>query len=158
MMVILQWRHNRHECISNHQLSDCLLNRLFRRRSKKISKLRDTGLCAGNSPVTGEFPAQIASNNLKVDEIWIITAIHEVYVLWVKQNYSNVTWDTNPGCRYNWDIKPKSAITYLFYASSKRNVTCVTLLIPFALNHSSRDIHQHLSTVAKANTIWLETV
>ena len=27
-----------------------------------MSKLRVTGLCAGNSPVTGEFPAQIASN------------------------------------------------------------------------------------------------
>ena len=29
-----------------------------RRRSKKTSKLRVTGLCAENSPVTGEFPAQ----------------------------------------------------------------------------------------------------
>ena len=32
------------------------------RRSKKTSKLRVTGLCAGNSPETGEFPAQRASN------------------------------------------------------------------------------------------------
>ena len=31
-------------------------------RSKKTSKLRVTGLCAGNSPVAGEFPAQMASN------------------------------------------------------------------------------------------------
>ena len=37
----------------NHQPHDCLLNRLFRRRSKKISKLRVTGLFAGNSPGTG---------------------------------------------------------------------------------------------------------
>ena len=29
---------------------------------KKKSKLRVTGLCAGNSPVTDEFPAQRASN------------------------------------------------------------------------------------------------
>ena len=28
----------------------------------KTSKLRFTSLCAGNSPVTGEFPAQRASN------------------------------------------------------------------------------------------------
>ena len=42
------------------QLHDCLLNRLFMRRSKKTSKLGVTGLCAGNSPGTGEFPAQIA--------------------------------------------------------------------------------------------------
>ena len=39
---------------------DCLLDRLFRRRSKKTSKLRVTGLCEGNSPVAGEFPAQSA--------------------------------------------------------------------------------------------------
>ena len=30
--------------------------------SKKTSKLRVTGLCAGNSPGTGEFPAQMASD------------------------------------------------------------------------------------------------
>ena len=58
----LQWRHNERDGVSNHQPSDCLLNRLFRRRSKKTSKLRVTGLCAGNSPVTGEIPAQKASN------------------------------------------------------------------------------------------------
>ena len=40
-----------------------------RRRSKKTSKLRVTGLCEGNSPVTDEFPAQSASNAEKVS-IW----------------------------------------------------------------------------------------
>ena len=36
---------------------------------KKTSTLRVTGLCAGNSPVTGEFPAQMASNTETVS-IW----------------------------------------------------------------------------------------
>ena len=45
----LHWRHNGYDSVSNHQPHDCLLNRLFRRRSKKTSKLRVTGLCAGNS-------------------------------------------------------------------------------------------------------------
>ena len=54
----LQWRHNDHDGVSNHQPHGSLLNLLFRRRSKKTSKLRVTGLCAG----TGEFPAQRASN------------------------------------------------------------------------------------------------
>ena len=45
----LQWRHNDHDCVSNHQPRCCLLNRLFRRRSKKTSKLHVTGLCVGNS-------------------------------------------------------------------------------------------------------------
>ena len=58
----LHWRHNGCDGVSNHQPRDCLLNGLFRRRSKKTSKRRVTGLCAGNSPLTGEFPAQRASN------------------------------------------------------------------------------------------------
>ena len=45
----LRWRHNGRDGISNHQPHDCLLNRLFRRRWNKTSKLRVTGLCAGNS-------------------------------------------------------------------------------------------------------------
>ena len=45
-----RWRHNDHAGVSNHQPNGCLLNRLFRRRSKKTSNLRVTGLCAGNSP------------------------------------------------------------------------------------------------------------
>ena len=57
----LQWRHNGQDTVSNHQPHDCLLNCVFRRRSEKTSKLRVTGLCAGNSPGTGEFPAQMAS-------------------------------------------------------------------------------------------------
>ena len=57
----LQWRFNGRDSVSNHQPHNCLLNRLFRRRSKKTSKLRVTGLCEGNSPGTGEFPAQRAS-------------------------------------------------------------------------------------------------
>ena len=48
--VSLHWRHNNHDGVSNHQPHACLLNRLFERRSKKTSKLRVTGLCAGNSP------------------------------------------------------------------------------------------------------------
>ena len=59
---ILQRRHNGSNGVSNDQPNDCLLSRLFGRRSKKTSKFRVTGLCAGNSPVIGEFPAQRASN------------------------------------------------------------------------------------------------
>ena len=46
----LQWRHNENDGVSNHQPHGYLLNRLFRRRSKKTSKPRVTGLCVGNSP------------------------------------------------------------------------------------------------------------
>ena len=66
----LQWRYNGRDGVSNHQPHDCLLNRLFRGRSKKTSKLRVTGFCDGNSPVTSEFPAQRASNAENVSIWW----------------------------------------------------------------------------------------
>ena len=47
-----------------------LLNRLFRRRSQKISKLYVIGLCEGNSPVSGEFPAQRTSYAENISIWW----------------------------------------------------------------------------------------
>ena len=83
-----QWRHNGRNSFSNHQPHDCLLNRLFRRRSKKTSKLRVTGLCAGNSPGTGEFPAQRASNTEYASIWWrhhVYTILHlkKIVHVWV---------------------------------------------------------------------------
>ena len=58
-------------------------NVLFRLRSKKTSKLRVTGLCEGNSPVTGEFPTQRASNAENVSIWWR----HHIFIQF-------------PGCRF----------------------------------------------------------
>ena len=69
-LAALHWRHNGNDSVSNHQLHDCLLKRLFWRRSKKIPKLRVTSLCARNSLETGEFPAQMASNAENISIWW----------------------------------------------------------------------------------------
>ena len=74
----LRWRHNGPVSVSNHQPHGCLLNRLFRRRSKKTTKLRVAGLCVGNSPGTGEFPTQMASNAENVSIWW---RHHEIRLL-----------------------------------------------------------------------------
>ena len=66
----LQRLHNERDGVSDQQPHDCLLNRLFRRRSNKTSNLRVAGLCEGNSTVTGEFPAQRASNTENVSIWW----------------------------------------------------------------------------------------
>ena len=73
--------YNGHDDISNHQLYDCLLNHLFRRRSKKTSKARVTGLCEGIPPVTGEFPAQRTSNAENVSIWW-----HHVWPFLIFEN------------------------------------------------------------------------
>ena len=49
MDVTLEQRHDERDGVSNYQRLHCLLNCLFRRKSK----LRVIGLCEGNTPVTG---------------------------------------------------------------------------------------------------------
>ena len=54
--VTLHWRHNDHDGVSNHQPHGCLLNRFFRRRSKKTSKPRVTGAApTGDAPTSSEW-------------------------------------------------------------------------------------------------------
>ena len=88
----LQWRHNERDGVSNHRCLGCLLNRLFRCRSKKTSKLRVTGLCEGNSPVTGEFPAvtgefpaqkPVTWNKFPFDDVIMKTGNIDVGDVWV---------------------------------------------------------------------------
>ena len=67
-MTSLQWCHNESVGVSNQRL-DCLHKHLFKRKSKKTLKLRVTGLCEGNPPVTGGFPSQRACN-AENDSIW----------------------------------------------------------------------------------------
>ena len=83
-LMSLQWRHNERDGVSNHQTHDCLLNRLFSRRSKKTSNLRVTGLYEGNSLVTGEFSAQRASNANNISIWWRhhIPPIYGCDVMW----------------------------------------------------------------------------
>ena len=66
----LRWRHKEHDGVWNHQPHDCLHTGFFGRRSKETPKLHVTGLCAGNSPVTSEFPAKMASNAENVSMWW----------------------------------------------------------------------------------------
>ena len=74
----LKWRHNEHDGFSNDQPHDCLPNCLFRRRSKKTSKLRVTGLSEGNSPVAGNSPhkgpvtRKIVPFDDVIKQLWLI--------------------------------------------------------------------------------------
>ena len=67
---LIQWRHNERNGVSVHLRLDGLVNRLFRPRRKKISKLCVTGLFGWNSPVIGEFPSQKVSNKESVSIWW----------------------------------------------------------------------------------------
>ena len=87
----LQWRHEESDGVSNHDPHDYLLNRLIRRRSNKTSKLRVTGLCGGNSPATGEFPAQrpVTRKMFQFDDVIMMSgiSIHEPSLLQANIRY-----------------------------------------------------------------------
>ena len=96
--ITLQWHHNGGNGVSNHRRLDCLLNRLFRRRSNKTSKLCVTGLCEGNSPVTCEFLSQRARNAENVS-IWWCHYDLNIWCPWTLQvpdlNWIAVIWLSN---------------------------------------------------------------
>ena len=90
----LLWRHNDHDGVSNHQSHGCLLSRLFRRRSKKTSKLRVTGLCVGNSPGPVNSPHKwpVTRKMFPFDDVIIYPGIFqfqhpEVFNAWSYQRY-----------------------------------------------------------------------
>ena len=66
----LQSCHNGRDGVSNHQLYHCLLNRLFRRKSKKTLKFRVTGHLCGEFTVRQCIPAKMASNAENVSIWW----------------------------------------------------------------------------------------
>ena len=83
--VALQWRHNDHDGVSKHQLHGCLPKRLFRRRSKKTSKLRVTGPCVGNSPgpVNSPHKRQVTRKMFPFDDVIMDSIEH---TRWSKQD------------------------------------------------------------------------
>ena len=89
----LHWRHNDHDGVSNHQHHGCLLNRLFRRRSKKTSKLRVTSLCVGNSPgpVNSPHNGPVTRKMFPFDDVIMIFLCPLVIHLW-SRGYCFQTW------------------------------------------------------------------
>ena len=86
----LRWRHNELDGVSDHQPHGCLLNRLFRRWSKKTSKLRVTGLCVGNSPgpVNSPHKGPVTRNMLPFDDVIMILWIINMLYHWSLQTYT----------------------------------------------------------------------
>ena len=72
MSITLHWRNNEHDGVSNHQPHDCLLKRLFRRRSKETSKLRVTGLCVRGIhrwPVNSPHKGPVTTKMFPIDDV-----------------------------------------------------------------------------------------
>ena len=96
----LQWRNNDHDGVSNHQPHGCLLSRLFRRRSKKTSKLRVTGLCAGNSPgpVNSPYKKPVTRKMFPFDDVIMPWRRHGMEKLSVLLAFCEVNISVTGGC------------------------------------------------------------
>ena len=150
----LLWRQIGRDSISNHQPHDCLLNWLFRLRSKKTSKLRVTGLYAGNSRVTGKFPTQMGSNAENVSIWWRHHALQQQYMnVMVSQITSHlsdcsavfsVVLHIDTTNIIEIDICPPLLISILWYPSHRYiTISCFSGFAQSILQKNT------------ANTIWL---
>ena len=130
--VFTQWRHNGRDGVSNCQRLDCLLNRLFGRWSKKTSKLRFSGLCGGNSPVTGEFPHKepVTRKMLPLDDVsmplfvnsWDI--FRDILYGWFKGiRLPQCQWNIN-GNMLNTSLAVTIVIIWVHWNKAQHNAQC----------------------------------
>ena len=96
--LALHWRHNDHDDVSNHQPHGCLLNRLFRRISKKTSKLRVTGLCVGNSPGPVNSPHKwpVTRKMFPFDDVimaYLAAGIWQFFILYMNFSFEVKSWN-----------------------------------------------------------------
>ena len=83
-ILTLQWRHNECNGVSCHRRFVCLLKRLFRRRSIKVSKLHVTGLYEGISPETAAnspHKGSVTRKMLSFDDVIMKNAILNIVLL-----------------------------------------------------------------------------
>ena len=124
--ITLLWRHNGCSSVSNHQPHDCLLNRLLRRRSKKTSKLRVTGFCAGNhrGPVNSPHKWPVTRKMLPFDDVIMICCYHRA----VDQNTLSQLQNNMTAFHVYQNVKTNSMKTKL----SLMNLS--TYILPFVLS------------------------
>ena len=99
-------------------LTIVFINRLFSRRLKKTSKLTVTGLCEGNSPVTGQFAAQMVSNAENVSIWW---RHHEVPLFTTR-------------CRYCYPLVP---LCWWWVSSGRVFIECGVKMGDFGYSQTS---------------------
>ena len=126
----LRWRHNDHAGVPNHQPHGCLLNRLFRHRSKKTSKLRVTGLCAGNSPgpVNSPHKGPVTRKMFPFDD-----------VIMSKLSSSNVIRRGEVRLSHTVQVCLKSEVSFEHRGRSRSLVSCARNAADFILHALNRE-------------------
>ena len=113
LLCSLQRHHNERDGVLNHRRLDCL---------PTVPKLRVTGLCVGNAPVTDEFPSQKASNTEHISIWWWSSSAEYIcYILVTQLWYSNSCFGEQilyPDM-YLWPIQTKVLnFSFLYHQSN----------------------------------------
>ena len=164
--ITLRWRHNEWDGVSNHQPHDCLLNCLSGRRSKKTSKPRVTGLCVGNSPVTGEFPAQMASNAetvsiwwrhhvLRISIVRIIVSPFPTQTSYYLTHFTDVLHKRQHGGRSSATVKTNNISASLFNFATVLNGGVIHFSHDLWESHHNRKTYKEIDSHVN-NTLRLE--
>ena len=123
---------------SNLWRLECLLNRLFRRISKKTSKLRLTGLCEVNSSVAGEFLSHRSSNAENISIWWRHHAKHSTKqwtmmtpvivrragLLWSQQDFE-----------WRWSVPLFKCLTVLEFSFILFDLCLLITFVNFIMNY-----------------------
>ena len=99
-------------------------------------KLRVTGLCAGNSPLTGEFPAQSTGN------------AKNVFIWWRHHDIQITLINRKP---------PFSRRTYMRYLTKMSQTNCHYSPNPNVAHFPLRNVRFSLSTMKWYSTAWWST-
>ena len=118
-----------------------LINRLFRRRSKKTSKLRVTGPCEGKSPGTGEVFAQMASNAENVSIWWRHQGVHCYSLAWFKMHSFIYEANKNVYCILPF---PQTWTKLLYQCNTKTHNQLITNTEYRQVSNIRRTKSQHL--------------
>ena len=128
--ISLQWHHNERNGVPDHKPHDCLLSRLFRRRSKKTTELSIIGLCAGNSPVKGLVTRKMFPfDDVGMCHLIVVNPYHtkfpHVRFNWIRPwfflpslNIIVILTENNSSTPYTFDISRSSITQHPFLVSS----------------------------------------
>ena len=156
----LQWRHNGRDGVSP---AAPLFTQPCRCRSKKTSKLCVTGICVGNSPVPGEFPAQMTSNAENVSIWWrhhtlSWPPIDEILPPVLIDSDSLILHSKYYGCWLLGDVRIQiisgdclSLVILAWKCTFRRSGEVIK--VPYAINRSSNDKTKH-NPIALGLLIW----
>ena len=133
----LQWRHDERDGVSNHQHHECLLNRLFRRRSKKTPKLRQLWPVTGDRwPVNSPHKWPVTQKMFPFDDVIMY---NDTWLIHMRGN--NWYMNEKVGIKLNRHIILQYQVTGVMASGPKEHRMFVQQVVPANIKENTRALH-----------------